>query len=139
MGRVGPLGRIRNQLTIHCVHFTIILLNISFLSRVLTQPIKFCQLLPYITTHLHFNPHYHTTPHNTPPYPAGFVKDKAETIHQIRPKLPRAEAAQAKTTQSRNDSRLKRSRAETTRYRLWEKSFKLQIAAYNYGYPKFDF
>ena len=57
-----------------------------------------------MTTHPHLNPHYHTTPHRTLSYPtAGFVKDKAETIHQIRPKRPRAETTQAETTQGRND------------------------------------
>ena len=141
MDRVGSLDRVWNHLTIHWLHFLISLLSISFLPN----PFNFATFLPYITKHPHLNPHYHTTPRHTTPHPtlsyptAGFVIDKTETIHQIRPKRPRAETTQAETTQGQNDSRLKRSRAETARYRLWKKSFKLQIAAYNYGYPKFDF
>ena len=72
--------------------------------RIPTQPIKLRQLS---TTHYHtFQP---TAPHLTLSYPnAGFVKNKAETTHQIRPKRLRAETTLAEKTQGRNDSWLER-------------------------------
>ena len=45
-------------------------------------------------------------------YCQGLIKYKAETIYQIRPKLPRTETTQAETTQGRNDSGLKRKTRE---------------------------
>ena len=45
-------------------------------------------------------------------YCQGLIKYKAETIYQIRPKLPRTETTQAETTQSRNDPGLKRTTRE---------------------------
>ena len=59
-------------------------------------------------------------PHNTFNYIShcqGLIKYKAETIYQVRPKLPRtettqAEMTQAETTQGRNDSGLKRTTRE---------------------------
>ena len=50
-----------------------------------------------------------------------------------------AETTWAETTQGCNDLRPRQSKAETICYRYWEKSFKPWVAAYNYGYPKFDF
>ena len=76
-------------------------------------------IIPFITyPNLHFPTLY---------YCQGLIKYKAETIYQIRPKLPRtettqaemtqaettqAEMTQAETTQSRNDSGLKRTTRE---------------------------
>ena len=45
-------------------------------------------------------------------YCQGLIKYKAETIYQIRPKLPRTEMTQAEMTQGRNDSGLKRTARE---------------------------
>ena len=65
--------------------------------------------IPFITyPNLHFPTLY---------YGQGLIKYKAETIYQIRPKLPRTETTKAKitqaeTTQGRNDSRLKRTTRE---------------------------
>ena len=65
--------------------------------------------IPFITyPNLHFPTLY---------YCQGLIKYKAETIYQIRPKLPRTETAQAETTQAettqgRNDPGLKRTTLE---------------------------
>ena len=65
--------------------------------------------IPFITyPNLHFPTLY---------YCQGLIKYKAETIYQIRPKLPRtettqAETTQAETTQGRNDPGLKRTTRE---------------------------
>ena len=65
--------------------------------------------LPFITySNLHFPTLY---------YCQGFIKYKAETTYQIRPKRRRTETTQAETTraettQGRNDSRLKRTTPE---------------------------
>ena len=65
--------------------------------------------IPFITyPNLHFPTLY---------YCQGLIKYKAETIYQIRPKLPRTETTQAETTpaettQGRNDSGLKRMTRE---------------------------
>ena len=104
------------------------LLDLSFIPRAPTQPIKLRQLST-ILYHTSVPLPKTTTPHPAPCYPtARLTTNKAKTIRRIMPKRPRAETTQ-----------LKQSKAETTRYRLWEKSFKPRVAAYNYGYPKFDF
>ena len=65
--------------------------------------------IPFITyPNLHFPTLY---------YCQGLIRYKAETIYQIRPKLPRtettqAETTQAETTQGRNDPGLKRTTRE---------------------------
>ena len=66
-------------------------------------------IIPFITyPNLHFPTLY---------YCQGLINYKAETIYQIRPKLPRtvttqAETTHAETTQGRNDSGLKRTTRE---------------------------
>ena len=60
--------------------------------------------IPFITyPNLHFPTLY---------YCQGLIKYKAETIYQIRPKLPNIEATQAETTQGRNDPGLKQTTRE---------------------------
>ena len=134
------MGRVASQPhLLYTVYTSPSSLDLSFLPRVSTQTIKLRQLSTI---------HYHTcvplpkttTPHAAQCYPTtGLVTNKAKTTHRIRPKRPSAETTRAEMTQVRNDLRPRQSRAETTRYRCWEKSLKPRGAAYNYGYPKFDF
>ena len=84
----------------------------------------------YPTYPIHVNSAYIPVPHLTLPfitypnlhfpylyYCQGLIQIKAETIYQIRPKLPRtvmtqAEMTQAETAQGRNDSGLKQTTRE---------------------------
>ena len=139
MGRLGSLGRLPNPLTIYTVYTSPSLLDLSFLPRVPTQPIKPRQLST-IYYHISVPLPKTTTSYPAQCYPiAGLVTNKAKTTHRIRPKRHRAETTQAETTQGRNDLRPRQSKAETTHYRRWEKSFNPRVAAYNYGYHNFDF
>ena len=130
MGRVGSQP--------HLLYTSPSLLDLSFLHRVPTQPIKLRQLstIQYHTPYLY--PNYLTHPAQCYPT-AGLMTNKAKTTHQTRPKRPGVETTQAEMIQGRNELRPSQPRAETTRYRRWEKSLKPRVAAYNYSYPKFDF
>ena len=132
MDRVGSLGTIPNPL-----YSSPSLLDLSFLPTVLillTNPLNFANFLSYNTTHPYLNLHYHTL--SALSYPtSGLVQNKAETIRQIRPKRPRTETW-AKATQGQRATRPKLSSAKTTRYRIWEKSFKHQNRCkFVFGYP----
>ena len=124
-GRVLPCASINTTLPGHLPILIVLPYPSTYptLPSVGKIPLPTLSIYPSLTPPRHLS--VHTCTHLTIPfitypnlhspslyYCQGLIKYKAETIYKMRPKLPRTETTQAETTQSRNDSGLKRPTRE---------------------------